>query len=738
MLVPSPSRFLSAAAAQPSGRRVQRKLFLQRVVGERTPSSSSSGPLRRSSRSSEWAGGGRGADELRTSFDSSFEAGAALPALPPPSCSAGAVLPTALADITSTATPYPQRGSGRRRASVRPIAPLPRKFWLYIKNGQPMTVEDASRPAPSVLPEDASVIANVLERRLTKEGDGKLLKTPDTPFWRLKRPRRKPKTEIRWGGFAEGLGKQELREGFEARAEAGLMAGDGGTRTFLPAPGNVAGRRQLAEREACAERERVERERVLMAIREGEEQSDIQIGRMGGAVLSCSGVDSATAGAPVLGGTRGNSRQTGQKTDESLISGPREVLGRALGGWAGEEDVDSFWSEEGSCGSGTMDRLVLAPAMGGGESRVSVLDATVPRGGAASEEEREQTKLSSSRVTVASASSTCTSLSSTCTSLHDEEDDVFDRQDPLPGPSPPTDENDGPPSAAKKSTRLPPIGSPQRETDDVLSCPLRAPRRTDDRLSTSVALAAEDPADHQQQHPRPTLGRERDAGRRLIAQLRQSAAEYKETNVHPDVVDALGQALTGHYHGIEKLQKAREIAKLSGEDFFSVVSSPQHASTANFNLLIRNRVMGRNLEQAFAIHDQMRQHGFEADADTYTSFIMGAMQLSEHPNPACPKLARSLYLQMRENLISPSPKIFGALMKCHTRHQELGAALGFLEKCEDEYPDFVSIVHYTIMVDGYVEHRQFEKAWDMFHNCRTWKAERGQPDEVMFTVMIKA
>eukprot|EP00397_Hematodinium_sp_SG-2012_P007329 GEMP01007373.1.p1 GENE.GEMP01007373.1~~GEMP01007373.1.p1 ORF type:complete len:811 (-),score=251.37 GEMP01007373.1:1107-3539(-) len=82
-----------------------------------------------------------------------------------------------------------------RRARVRPIALLPRSHMLYIASGPAMSVEDLERPAKSIFFESEYLKKKVLEKRITQKGDG-ALKTPDTPFWRIKR---RKKRQIEWG-----------------------------------------------------------------------------------------------------------------------------------------------------------------------------------------------------------------------------------------------------------------------------------------------------------------------------------------------------------------------------------------------------------------------------------------------------------------------------------------------------------------------------------------------------------
>jgi len=335
------------------------------------------------------------------------------------------------------------------------------------------------------------------------------------------------------------------------------------------------------------------------------------------------------------------------------------------------------------------------------------------------------------------------------------------------------------------------------------------------RDEASASFSATSNSSNYQDQPLP--GRQRDHGRSLIQKLRESAKSYAETGVHPDIVESLADALkgkngaAGFYNGIERVEKLRELEQINRHhDFMSIIENGM-GSTENFNTLIRSKVLVGDLKGAFEVHDLMKTHGFDVDAETYVSFVIGASKLYEernlelvkevavmqsqdhlnqNQNPdlglqirqqlhmnslnAC-KLSKKLYLQMRENLISPTSKIFGALMKCHVKHGDLGGAQGFLEKMENEHPELINIVHYTTLIDGYVENNMHDKAWDLFHNVRTWKSGMGisahtssgytpaeitnnhhaslmvtdpltgsnphlnlAPDEVLFTVMIKS
>ena len=45
------------------------------------------------------------------------------------------------------------------------------------------------------------------------------------------------------------------------------------------------------------------------------------------------------------------------------------------------------------------------------------------------------------------------------------------------------------------------------------------------------------------------------------------------------------------------------------------------------------------------------------------------------------------------------------------------------------------LILYTSLIDGWVGLAHYNKAWEIFDSIRTWK--NVQPDEVLFTVMIK-
>eukprot|EP00933_Yihiella_yeosuensis_P016042 TRINITY_DN13850_c1_g1_i1.p1 TRINITY_DN13850_c1_g1~~TRINITY_DN13850_c1_g1_i1.p1 ORF type:complete len:539 (-),score=113.12 TRINITY_DN13850_c1_g1_i1:123-1640(-) len=135
------------------------------------------------------------------------------------------------------------------------------------------------------------------------------------------------------------------------------------------------------------------------------------------------------------------------------------------------------------------------------------------------------------------------------------------------------------------------------------------------------------------------------------------------------------------------------------------------------------------MEEAMKTHDAMKLHGYEPNAETFVSLLCGAAQKRDAD------LSRILFLKMREQLISATPKIYATLMQAHIRAGDTASGYSLLRKMEDErlQPD---VVVHTVLINGLVGEGRLEKAWEEFHSIRTWKLI--QPDEVLFTVMIKA
>eukprot|EP00747_Dinoflagellata_sp_TGD_P224441 gnl/TRDRNA2_/TRDRNA2_96870_c1_seq1.p1 gnl/TRDRNA2_/TRDRNA2_96870_c1~~gnl/TRDRNA2_/TRDRNA2_96870_c1_seq1.p1 ORF type:complete len:619 (-),score=115.05 gnl/TRDRNA2_/TRDRNA2_96870_c1_seq1:121-1707(-) len=153
------------------------------------------------------------------------------------------------------------------------------------------------------------------------------------------------------------------------------------------------------------------------------------------------------------------------------------------------------------------------------------------------------------------------------------------------------------------------------------------------------------------------------------------------------------------------------------------------ASVANCNELIRAQALQGRMEDAMKTHDTMKLHGFEPDEGTFVSLLCGAARQRDA------ELARRLFLKMREQLISATPKVYATLIKAHARAGDHASCFALLHKMEDERlkPD---VVVHTILVDSLVTAGHLAQAWDHFHYVRTWKLIK--PDEVLFTVMIKA
>ncbi|CAK0824371.1 unnamed protein product [Prorocentrum cordatum] len=215
-------------------------------------------------------------------------------------------------------------------------------------------------------------------------------------------------------------------------------------------------------------------------------------------------------------------------------------------------------------------------------------------------------------------------------------------------------------------------------------------------------------------------------GESLIAALRERAADFERTGVHPDLKESLEEALR-HQPGTERAARLREMQACT-LDFESLVTQGK-ASVANLNELVRAQALQGRMDEALRTHDAMKTHGYEPDDGTFVSLLLGAVQLRD------PVLARRLFLKMREQLIAPTLKVYSALIKAHTVAGDVASAMSLVRKMEDErvMPDLV--VH-TVVIDGLVARGDLSKAWEEFHSIRTWKLI--QPDEVLFTVMIKA
>lgn len=215
----------------------------------------------------------------------------------------------------------------------------------------------------------------------------------------------------------------------------------------------------------------------------------------------------------------------------------------------------------------------------------------------------------------------------------------------------------------------------------------------------------------------------------LIASLRQKAADFARTDVNPDLVESMADALK-HHPGTERAARQREMQSCT-VDFETLVLEGK-ASVENCNELIRAQALQGRMSDAMKTHDTMKLHGFEPDAETFVSLLLGAVQQG---GPESAELARKLFLKMREQLISATPKVYASLIQAHVRARDTPSGFSLLRKMEDEriQPD---VVVHTILINGLVAEGRLEQAWEQFHSVRTWKLI--QPDEVLFTVMIKA
>ena len=217
----------------------------------------------------------------------------------------------------------------------------------------------------------------------------------------------------------------------------------------------------------------------------------------------------------------------------------------------------------------------------------------------------------------------------------------------------------------------------------------------------------------------------------LISTLRDKAVAFSQTGINPDLLESLETALS-RSPGLERQARRDELENCS-YTVSSLVESGK-ASTENFNLLIR--ALGHQAvvkkspqlrDEAFKVCTEMTQLGFEPDQDTFVSLIIAAGRNAE--------LARYAYLEMRKNLISPSEKVYGSLIKAHVKSGDLGAGFALLRKMQDEGLTPNQVV-YTTLIDGLVKAGKTELAWGQFYDCRTWKNIK--PDSVLFSVMIKA
>ena len=217
-----------------------------------------------------------------------------------------------------------------------------------------------------------------------------------------------------------------------------------------------------------------------------------------------------------------------------------------------------------------------------------------------------------------------------------------------------------------------------------------------------------------------------ESGKSLISILRQKAIVYSQTGINPDLMSSVQTALE-RFPGIERQKRYEELVGCN-HTVESLIQS-NLASIENFNLLIRSLGVKKQPNEAFSVVDSMIKLGYDPDQDTFVSLIMAAHSDAD--------LARSAYLRMRQLLIPPNEKVYGALIKAHVESGDLASSFSLLRKMEDEcgIPP-TSPVIYTTLLDGLVKADKLDVAWDRFRSWRTWRDVK--PDSVMFSVMIRA
>jgi pentatricopeptide repeat protein len=211
----------------------------------------------------------------------------------------------------------------------------------------------------------------------------------------------------------------------------------------------------------------------------------------------------------------------------------------------------------------------------------------------------------------------------------------------------------------------------------------------------------------------------------LISLLKERAVVYSQTGIDPDLLESVKKAME-EYPGMERRKKFEALSECQWT-VESLVSQGR-CSVENFNLLIRAFGFQKKVDEAFAVHDSMLKLGFDTNPDTYVSLIIASGTDAGK--------ARSAYLLMREQLIAPTEKVYGALIKAHVKSGDLTSAFALLAKMEDEGMLPSSPIIYTTLLDGLVKANKTDVAWTLFRSWRTWR--RLQPDSVMFTVMIRA
>ncbi|KEP65065.1 UNVERIFIED_CONTAM: pentatricopeptide repeat domain-containing protein [Hammondia hammondi] len=219
-----------------------------------------------------------------------------------------------------------------------------------------------------------------------------------------------------------------------------------------------------------------------------------------------------------------------------------------------------------------------------------------------------------------------------------------------------------------------------------------------------------------------------DSGASLVRQLKRRALQYEATGVDPSLLDTWASSV-GYFPGLERHQREQEMRKLAPLSFQSLLESGR-GSTKNFNSLIKAKVFFSDTAAALDVLEKMARHGFPPDEESFVHLIGGAARKGDS---AC---ARMLFLKMRATLSSPpSARVYAALIQAHVAAQDLPSAFALLRKMEDEHIPADCVV-YTVLIDGLVRAKKIRKAWRTFWTMRTWKGL--EPDEVLFTVMIKA
>ncbi|CBZ52035.1 putative PPR repeat-containing protein [Neospora caninum Liverpool] len=219
-----------------------------------------------------------------------------------------------------------------------------------------------------------------------------------------------------------------------------------------------------------------------------------------------------------------------------------------------------------------------------------------------------------------------------------------------------------------------------------------------------------------------------DSGASLVRHLKRRALQYEATGVDPSLLDAWSSAV-GYFPGIERHQRAQEMRALAKMTFQSLLDSGR-GSVKNFNALIKAKIFFDDMESALEILEKMTRHSFPPDEESFVHLIGGAARKGDSAR------ARMLFLKMRSTLSSPpSARVYAALIQAHVAAGDLASAFALLRKMEDEHIPADCVV-YTVLIDGLVRAKKVRKAWRTFWNMRTWKGL--EPDEVLFTVMIKA